>query len=197
MAFPTAFRNAILLPFFIILLSIQSVFAAPQLVSLLFGDTFGAESSGGVVGAAPTASVTRPVPLNTLPPAPPVATAPQVTDIPSVAATPKNGSGAIPPPPPPPATTSVRAGVPTQAGKSNTPLEPAGPVAKMQRLEFGGTPCSEPRVRKEWRRLTTDEKKAYIDAVQCLYRQPTKFGTQYPGARNRYDDFVSSDEGIC
>ncbi|KAF2026977.1 Di-copper centre-containing protein [Setomelanomma holmii] len=40
--------------------------------------------------------------------------------------------------------------------------------------------------------ITADEKKAYIAAVQCIIKAPSKLSaTQYPGAKTRYDDFVA------
>ncbi|KAH7065964.1 hypothetical protein BKA63DRAFT_426984 [Paraphoma chrysanthemicola] len=48
------------------------------------------------------------------------------------------------------------------------------------------------RVRKEWGDITAAEKKAYIAAVQCIIKAPSKLSaTQYPGAKTRYDDFVA------
>jgi tyrosinase len=39
--------------------------------------------------------------------------------------------------------------------------------------------------------ITATEKKAYIAAVQCITKAPSKLSaTQYPGAKTRYDDFV-------
>ncbi|CAG8982280.1 hypothetical protein HYALB_00004514 [Hymenoscyphus albidus] len=46
-------------------------------------------------------------------------------------------------------------------------------------------------VRKEYGDLTTDEKDDYVKSVKCLLGAPSKLSaTQYPGAKNRYDDFV-------
>ncbi|PVH95373.1 Di-copper centre-containing protein [Periconia macrospinosa] len=40
--------------------------------------------------------------------------------------------------------------------------------------------------------ISTAEKKAYIAAVQCLIKKPSKLSaTTYPGAKTRYDDFVA------
>ncbi|KAL1651067.1 hypothetical protein SLS61_005584 [Didymella pomorum] len=48
-------------------------------------------------------------------------------------------------------------------------------------------------VRKEWSTLCDDEKKAYIDAVQCLAKLPAKTPTGIAaGAKNRYDDLVAT-----
>jgi len=39
--------------------------------------------------------------------------------------------------------------------------------------------------------LTANEKKSYIAAVQCLMTRPSKLPAgQFPGATNRYEDFV-------
>ena len=39
--------------------------------------------------------------------------------------------------------------------------------------------------------LTTNERKSYIAAVQCLMKNPSKLPAgQFPGATNRYEDFV-------
>ncbi|KAF2458430.1 hypothetical protein BDY21DRAFT_414745 [Lineolata rhizophorae] len=46
-------------------------------------------------------------------------------------------------------------------------------------------------VRKEWSRLSKAERREYIDAVLCMQELPSKSDPeQFPGARNRYDDFV-------
>ncbi|CAO2651591.1 Nn.00g041610.m01.CDS01 [Neocucurbitaria sp. VM-36] len=48
------------------------------------------------------------------------------------------------------------------------------------------------RVRKEWGDITAAEKKAYIAAVLCITKAPSKLSqTAYPGAKTRYDDFVA------
>ncbi|OAL48310.1 Di-copper centre-containing protein [Pyrenochaeta sp. DS3sAY3a] len=47
------------------------------------------------------------------------------------------------------------------------------------------------RVRKEWGDITAAEKKAYIAAVLCILKAPSKLSaTTYPGAKTRFDDFV-------
>ncbi|GME58660.1 Tyrosinase central domain protein [Neofusicoccum parvum] len=51
--------------------------------------------------------------------------------------------------------------------------------------------CTNPPVRKEWRKLSDDEKKSYISAVQCLQAKGAKTTSFFPGARTRYDDFVA------
>ncbi|KAF2837670.1 Di-copper centre-containing protein [Patellaria atrata CBS 101060] len=46
-------------------------------------------------------------------------------------------------------------------------------------------------IRKEYGDLTTDERDDYTKAVKCLLNAPSKLSSsQYPGAKNRYDDFV-------
>jgi len=58
-------------------------------------------------------------------------------------------------------------------------------------VQYGIT-CKNPLIRKEWRKLKTEEKQDYIHAVKCLQKLPTKSDPyQYPGARTRYDDFHS------
>lgn len=47
-------------------------------------------------------------------------------------------------------------------------------------------------IRKDWRWLSTKERTAYIDAVLCLQKTPSKADPSFaPGARTRYDDFVA------
>ncbi|KAI8276743.1 hypothetical protein K4K59_009686 [Colletotrichum sp. SAR11_240] len=51
--------------------------------------------------------------------------------------------------------------------------------------------CNQPLVRKEWRTLSTEDKKSYIDAVKCLYNKPAVNSKDIlPGVTNRYEDFV-------
>ncbi|KAF2277857.1 Di-copper centre-containing protein [Westerdykella ornata] len=46
-------------------------------------------------------------------------------------------------------------------------------------------------IRKEYGDLTKDERKEYIRAVKCIMSKPSKLPAgKYPGAKNRYDDFV-------
>ncbi|RAH83161.1 tyrosinase central domain protein [Aspergillus japonicus CBS 114.51] len=48
-------------------------------------------------------------------------------------------------------------------------------------------------VRKEWSNLTLAERVAYTDAVTCLQNLPSKLdSTEYPGAKNRYADFIAT-----
>ncbi|KAF2112630.1 hypothetical protein BDV96DRAFT_648882 [Lophiotrema nucula] len=56
------------------------------------------------------------------------------------------------------------------------------------------TTCTKDKlqVRKEWGDITAAEKKAYIAAVLCITKAPSKLSaTTYPGAKTRYDDFVA------
>ncbi|EXK76468.1 tyrosinase [Fusarium oxysporum f. sp. raphani 54005] len=47
-------------------------------------------------------------------------------------------------------------------------------------------------VRRDWKTLCKKEKKAYINAVLCLRKKPSKADPTFaPGARTRYDDFVA------
>ncbi|KAJ1323486.1 tyrosinase [Microdochium nivale] len=47
-------------------------------------------------------------------------------------------------------------------------------------------------VRKDWKWLSGQEKTAYINAVLCLQKEPSKADPSFaPGARTRYDDFVA------
>ncbi|KAK3215191.1 hypothetical protein GRF29_19g2528404 [Pseudopithomyces chartarum] len=49
------------------------------------------------------------------------------------------------------------------------------------------------KVRQEWSTFTKTEKKAYISAVQCMGKLPSKTSKDVcPGCRNRYDDFVAT-----
>lgn len=48
-------------------------------------------------------------------------------------------------------------------------------------------------IRKEWSALTLTERKAYTDAVVCLQNLPSTLDNSvYPGAQNRYDDFLTT-----
>ncbi|KAM5510245.1 hypothetical protein FOXYSP1_10345 [Fusarium oxysporum f. sp. phaseoli] len=47
-------------------------------------------------------------------------------------------------------------------------------------------------VRRDWKALSKKERKAYINAVLCLRKKPSKADPSFaPGARTRYDDFVA------
>ena len=45
--------------------------------------------------------------------------------------------------------------------------------------------CTKPRQRLEWRALSDEVKKAYIDSVLCLKTKPSQLGLN----TSRYDDF--------
>jgi len=47
------------------------------------------------------------------------------------------------------------------------------------------------KVRREWGDISAAEKKAYIAAMLCIMKKPSKLDpTKFPGAKTRYDDFV-------
>ncbi|SPN99116.1 related to tyrosinase [Cephalotrichum gorgonifer] len=55
------------------------------------------------------------------------------------------------------------------------------------------TTCSNDKlqVRREWGDITPEARREWIDAVLCLMDTPSKLDpATYPGAKNRYDDFV-------
>ncbi|KAM3084433.1 hypothetical protein ACMFMG_001463 [Clarireedia jacksonii] len=53
--------------------------------------------------------------------------------------------------------------------------------------------CTDPIIRKEWRELSTSDKKNYIAAVQCMFTLPPKSSKSLvPGAGCRYDDFIAA-----
>lgn len=46
-------------------------------------------------------------------------------------------------------------------------------------------------VRKPWEKLTSEERIAYTDALNCLMDKPAKTPSDIaPGAKTRYDDFI-------
>ncbi|TXB99907.1 hypothetical protein FocTR4_00013577 [Fusarium oxysporum f. sp. cubense] len=51
--------------------------------------------------------------------------------------------------------------------------------------------CSQPRMRKEWRTLSSHEQKSYLDAIQCLKVAPSKRKGAFNTLQSRYDDFVA------
>ncbi|TXC09488.1 hypothetical protein FocTR4_00004454 [Fusarium oxysporum f. sp. cubense] len=51
--------------------------------------------------------------------------------------------------------------------------------------------CSQPRIRKEWRMLSSSEQTDYIDAIQCLKTAPSKGTSIFDTLESRYDDFVA------
>ncbi|KAG5744610.1 hypothetical protein H9Q70_012690 [Fusarium xylarioides] len=47
-------------------------------------------------------------------------------------------------------------------------------------------------IRRDWKALSKGERRAYINAVLCLRKKPSKADPAFaPGARTRYDDFVA------
>ncbi|ETS84442.1 hypothetical protein PFICI_02467 [Pestalotiopsis fici W106-1] len=49
------------------------------------------------------------------------------------------------------------------------------------------------QVRREWSSLALEDRKAYIDAVQCLMDKPSQLDpTVYPGAKSRHADFIAT-----
>ncbi|KAF7184948.1 Tyrosinase P [Pseudocercospora fuligena] len=54
--------------------------------------------------------------------------------------------------------------------------------------------CSEPLIRKEWRNLTSTQKKDYIGAIKCLQAKPKEVTPDWlaPAAVTRYDDFTTA-----
>jgi tyrosinase len=63
-------------------------------------------------------------------------------------------------------------------------LTPAStPLAPSSKVETGN--CTEPYFRREWRSLADEEKKAYLDAVQCFIDSPSVMGKN----GTLYDDF--------
>ncbi|KAK8041737.1 Tyrosinase-like protein orsC [Apiospora rasikravindrae] len=50
--------------------------------------------------------------------------------------------------------------------------------------------CTKPYVRKEWRRLTLDERKSYIGAVKCMMAKPGV--APLDAVTNRFEDFLAT-----
>ena len=72
-------------------------------------------------------------------------------------------------------------------------VQVANNATKGQPLVFGtqaatGTPCSNLRIRTEWRQLSSSQKSSFVNAVKCLMNRPSS--GSYPGSRNRYEDLV-------
>jgi len=82
-------------------------------------------------------------------------------------------------------------------------------IPTASRRQTGSSQCTNPIIRQEWsvvdyrrvrslltlrrRKLSSQERQAYISAVQCLARRPPQTPTSVnPDARSRYDDFVLS-----
>jgi hypothetical protein len=68
---------------------------------------------------------------------------------------------------------------------------PDVPLPNVRRMSNDSKKCTNPRIRKEWRRLTDPEKKNYIDAIHCMKKSPPKFSDKFLGIRNRYEDYVN------
>ncbi|KAF2666152.1 Di-copper centre-containing protein [Microthyrium microscopicum] len=68
---------------------------------------------------------------------------------------------------------------------------PQQPKAAEQPKTPAQAGCTNPRIRKEWRSLTVDERKGFTTAVNCLMNKPSKFKKYYPLVETRYDDFVA------
>jgi len=48
------------------------------------------------------------------------------------------------------------------------------------------------RIRREWRTLSTTERKSYISAVKCLRTKPSLLDpVAFPGSKSLFDDFVA------
>ncbi|KAF5675193.1 tyrosinase [Fusarium heterosporum] len=67
-------------------------------------------------------------------------------------------------------------------------------IEKQPSKRSGNNKCTifNASIRRDWRTLSKEEKKAYISAVQCIREKPSKADPAFaPGARTRYDDFVA------
>ncbi|KAH6590334.1 hypothetical protein BASA61_005307 [Batrachochytrium salamandrivorans] len=51
------------------------------------------------------------------------------------------------------------------------------------------TPCTRPRIRKEFRTLTALERAAFVNGIHCLRKIPSGFPQDF-GSKSAYDDFV-------
>lgn len=86
-----------------------------------------------------------------------------------------------------PRTTAFDAGSATQADFAANALEVA------QSRVANSSTCSPENisVRKLWENLTSDERIAYTDALNCLMEKPAKTPSDVAaGAKTRYDDFI-------
>jgi tyrosinase len=52
--------------------------------------------------------------------------------------------------------------------------------------------CTNPQVRPEWRSMSDQNKKAYVNAVKCLMGKPAR--TKLAGVKSRYDDLVAAHQ---
>ncbi|KAK6843889.1 hypothetical protein PG987_004749 [Apiospora arundinis] len=64
-----------------------------------------------------------------------------------------------------------------------------GDVADAAAVGIDST-CTKPYVRKEWRRLTIDERKLYIGAVKCMMKRPGVAPME--AVTNRFEDFLAT-----
>ncbi|KAH7152948.1 hypothetical protein EDB81DRAFT_438677 [Dactylonectria macrodidyma] len=65
----------------------------------------------------------------------------------------------------------------------------------LENAEKRGSTCtlSNLRIRREWNTFTKKQKKAYVDAVQCLQARPALTPESVaPGAKTRFDDWVAT-----
>ncbi|KAL7619911.1 hypothetical protein AAE478_010458 [Parahypoxylon ruwenzoriense] len=62
---------------------------------------------------------------------------------------------------------------------------PVAIAASVSHPRQSNSACVDPPIRKEWRALSADERNSYIQAVNCLAKQPSKLGL----STTRYDDF--------
>ncbi|KAI1864519.1 uncharacterized protein JN550_008806 [Neoarthrinium moseri] len=69
----------------------------------------------------------------------------------------------------------------------------ASPVSSVSSNSSNTSTCTTPIVRKEWRRLSSCQKKSYIKAVQCLMNKPPITSVaDVPNVKTRYDDFLAT-----
>ncbi|KAH8901347.1 Di-copper centre-containing protein [Thozetella sp. PMI_491] len=79
------------------------------------------------------------------------------------------------------------------AGDAVNDLEAKGRLQINDYIASGSKTCTKDKlsIRKEWGDISKPERRAYIDAVLCLLKAPSKLDPkQFPGAKSRYDDFV-------
>jgi tyrosinase len=101
-----------------------------------------------------------------------------------------------------PSAVSLLSDVPVPAGVSQAlaSAKLAAPAASAEELEAARRPveafaqaatstCTNPEIHREWRTLTSAQKGAYVNAMKCLFGQPSRSGLA--GTRNRWDDLVA------
>ncbi|KAI1198763.1 Di-copper centre-containing protein [Nemania serpens] len=54
---------------------------------------------------------------------------------------------------------------------------------------------SSPSIRPEWSSYSSADRTAFVDAIKCLQDKPSG-GSQFTGARNRYEDLISVHRGM-